>query len=100
MATAFCNALVAISMTHPFPGNRICNAVLFVGKVVVCVIHLPYLRLLAAWYRWRIARINRQLRRHGIDPEAIPEIQELRRRYRQLREERERSARAQRPDKR
>jgi hypothetical protein len=65
---------------------------LFIGEVVASVIHLPYLRLMGAWYRWRIARVDRQLRRHGIDPEAIPEIQELRRRRRQLREERERSA--------
>ena len=37
------------------------------------VVQILYLRAVRAFLRWRV-------RRHGIDPDAIPEIQELRRR--------------------
>lgn len=33
-----------------------------------------YQKIVNVWTRWR-------LRRHGIDPDEIPEIKELRRRY-------------------
>jgi hypothetical protein len=58
--------------------------------VVWCLLTNPllrlqnaWLRLVLAWFRWREARLDRKLRKHGIDPDAIPEIQELRRRYEQ-----------------
>ena len=85
-------------MMGHFPGKRVYDAIVFIGKVVVCMVHLPYLRLVNVWYRWRLARVDEQLRRQGIDPEAIPEIQELRRRCRQLRETGRRNAKAQPPD--
>ena len=40
-----------------------------------------WLRLQLAYARWRMRRSDRRLRRHEIDPDSIPEIQELKRRY-------------------
>jgi hypothetical protein len=49
-----------------------------------------WLRSAIAVLRVRIAYLDWRLRRHGIDPDSIPEIQELRRRHeaerRQLRD--------------
>lgn len=56
----------------------------------------PLLHLRKAWLGMKLARLrvqnarlDRRLREHGIDPDAIPEIVELRRRYEQQRRQRD-----------
>ena len=47
----------------------------------------PFLRLRLVWLHMRVASAKRRLRRQGIDPDTIPEIMELRRRYEQKQRE-------------
>ena len=59
-----------------------------------CILMYPLLRLQLAWAQIRNMWLNRQLRRQGIDPDSIPEIQELRRRFAREQEERKKKAAA------
>jgi hypothetical protein len=60
----------------------------FLGNLLVAAwlrAGLALTRLRAAYLRRRLARVDRRLREHGIDPDAIPEVVEMRRRHSQER---------------